>query len=149
MRQVADILGKPKSAVYEALRKNRIVGAHWVDKWWVIQEDFRIIHHGIDDALVKNLPPELIADEPPKNFNVKLKEYKSKGNLTEKFHRKVSMPGFTRCTEGMSGRDLYRLTGVHPATQAKLRRGERVKADVALRLANGLDIDVEELLKKS
>jgi hypothetical protein len=48
----------------------------------------------------------------------------------------------------MTGLEVRQQTGVHNMTQAKIRKGEYVKAGVALRLAKGLGIDVEELLVK-
>ncbi len=150
MRQVAELLGKPRYAIYTAIATKRLLGAHWVDKWWVIQEDFRIVRAGVlDDALIRDLPPELIADEPEKNFSAELPEYRryrdlDTGGMTR---ASVNMPGFKRVTEGLSGHQIRNLTGVHNQTQKRILEGEKVDARVALRIARALDIDVEELLR--
>lgn len=149
MRQVAEILGKTKLTVYNAIASKRLIGAHWVDRWWVIQEDFRIIRAGVvDDVLLRGLPPEIIADEPPKNFSADMPEYRRYRDLdTTNERRSVHMPGFAKVTEGLSGNQVRNLTGVHNQTQTRILKGDKVDVKVALRLANALDIDVEELLR--
>jgi hypothetical protein len=145
VRQVAKLVNRQAETIRQSIRTGRLIGAHWVDGRWIIQEDFRIKHHGIDSAGFDYLPSELISDEPEKRYGIDLPD-----RLPAKWEDRnvLKLPGFERVTADMTGREVRQQTSVHNITQRKIRKGEYVKAGVALRLAKGLGIDVEELLVK-
>ena len=143
VRQIAKLVNREKQTILKSIRDGRLLGAHWVDGRYVIQEDFRIKHHGIDSAGFDYLPSDLISDEPKKDFSAEIPV-----RMPAKWEARnmVKLPGFARVTDGMSGKEIRRQTRVHNETQAKIREGEYVKASVAVRLAKALGVDVEELL---
>jgi hypothetical protein len=150
VRQAAALTGLSKQQLWYALRRGRISPkyAQLVDGRWVIREDFKILRSGMNkDPLLANLPEELISDEPVKDWSADLPQTVHKGNVESLQNANVvRLVGYEREVEGMSVWEIYDLTRVHPATQKRIREGEKVKAKVALRLARGLGIPAERLL---
>ncbi len=146
IRQVAKLVGLKPQAIRMAIYNGRLLGAQKVDGRWVIQEDFRIKHHGIDSAGFDYLPPDLISEEPDKDYNADLPEFPS---TSWEARNKIALPGFARVMDelGMTGIELKRQAKVHNATQARIRAGEKVMPSVAIRLSKALGIDVEEFLR--
>lgn len=149
-RQVAEVLGKSVDSVREGLRRGRFTRTQYISGLgYVIAEDFRIRPVHFDDALTDGLPDELISDEPMKDFT----------NLTEKpipirnpsgvtDHSRIAIPGFKRikAERKLGAKQVYRMTGVHDMTQAKILEGKKVHPTVLLRLAKGLEVEPDELL---
>lgn len=150
-RQVAEVLGKSVRSVQEGLRRGRFTRTQYVSGLgYVIAEDFRIRPVHFDDALTDGLPDELISDEPMKDFSALTeKPIPIRNPSGEVGHKKIGIPGFKRIKQErqLGAKQVYRLTGVHDMTQAKILKGEKVHPTVLLRLAKGLEIEPDELLR--
>lgn len=150
VRQAAQATGLTKKQILYALERGHISSKHFqkVDAFYVLTEDFEIRDRAVrNDPFLDALPAELTALGLPKDFG-KVTTRTVNGNSTPiGSTRYVYLPGYERETKDLSARAMYLRTGVHPNTQKRIKDGKRVKAGVALRLARGLDIDVEKLLK--
>jgi DNA-binding XRE family transcriptional regulator len=62
----------------------------------------------------------------------------------------IKLPGLKRIREeeGLSQEKVYKLTGVTPGAQRNAERGSKVRARTAVKLARGLDVEVEHLLRR-
>lgn len=147
-RQLAEVLGKSVAQIRIMLRQGRITQAQLVDGRWIIPSTFRIIPHGISDdiRLLRGMPEILMSFEPEKNSQIKKDKGFVPGNPHPRGKPTVLVKGFNKVRGNLSGREIYHRTGVHPATQKKMREGEEVHPAVVLRLVTGLETTVEELL---
>lgn len=152
LRQAAILTGISYARLWNAARRGRIPSSHCqlVDGRWILAEGFRIMPTGMpQDKLIAELPAELISDEvyinPSAVLPVKNTERK---HIPRGDQRKVAVWGFDRNTVGLSRREIYRRTGVHMTTLAKLADGKQVRPGVVVRLSRGLGVDIEELLRK-
>jgi hypothetical protein len=95
-----------------------------------------------------SLPPEMIGEPYPEP------EYKGgKGAkpLTEpNVPKLIKLPALRRIREqeGLSQEEVYKLTGLTPGAQRNGERGSKVRARTAVKLARGLDLEVEYLLRR-
>jgi DNA-binding XRE family transcriptional regulator len=142
--QFAAKCGKSPRWVRDACEEGRIPAAQWVVDRWVIPEDalIRVRYTDID------LPPEMIGEPYPDP------EYKG-GKGAKPFSRPhlsklVRLPGFKKIREerALSQEKVYKLTGVTPGAQRNAERGSKVRARTAVKLARGLDVEVEHLLRR-
>ena len=122
--------------------EERIPDAQKLPLGWIIPEDAQIILRRADMLL----PPELVLDIRPREMPVYPPKHKYNQATTP--YTMVELPGYTRVTEGYSQREIQRLTGVHHNTQRKIIEGKKASVDVAWRLAKGLDVDMDELLRR-
>ena len=123
------------------LHEERIPEAQHLPSGWIVPEDAQMILRHTDLLL----PPELVLDVKPRE----MPEYKGRKISTKGGGGlKVEVPGLERHIEGKTQQAIYRLTGVRPETQRKIREGKPVKPDVVHRLAHGLGVSVEDLLRR-
>jgi hypothetical protein len=124
------------------LREERIPDAQHLPIGWIIPEDAQLIARRADMLL----PPEFILKieprEPPNYPKRVINWNPGPPSIT------VEVPGFERVAEGYGVREIERLTGVKHDTQTRIKEGKRVRPDVVRRLAAGLGVDVDELLRR-
>lgn len=48
---------------------------------------------------------------------------------------------------GMTGQDLRKVSGISTATLAKINRGDNVTTAVLLKICNGMDCDLEDIME--
>ena len=139
--------GKSPRWIRTACEEGRILAAQWVVDRWIIPEHalIRVKHTDM------SLPPEMIGGEPYPE-----PEYKGgKGAMPFSqpylpLPKLVNLPGLRRirAKRGLSQEKVYKLTGVTPGAQRNAERGSEVRARTAVKLARGLDVDVEHLLRR-
>jgi DNA-binding XRE family transcriptional regulator len=140
--QFASKCGKSPRWIRTACEEGRIPAEQWVVDRWIIPENalIRVRHTDM------SLPPEMIGEPYPEP------EYKGgKGAklFTEpNLSKLIKLPGLRRIREqeGLSQEKVYKLTGVTPGAQRNAERGSKVRARTAVKLARGLDVEVENLL---
>lgn len=150
IRQYAAYLGKSYMQVWNALHRGRIPRSQYVDGTWVIAKDATILRSGLEnDPLIANLPAEFISEGVvkypsaiPENKKI-VRNWKPTGDS-----RKVVIWGYNDAVKDMGIREIYRITGVHPSTQKKLRDEEPVQPSVVWSLSRNLGIEPEDLLRK-
>jgi hypothetical protein len=124
------------------LREDRIPDAQPLPIGWIIPEDAQLIVRRADMLL----PPELVMKveprEPPEYPERVINWNPGPPSVT------VEAPGFLRVSKGYGVREIERLTGVKHETQTRIKDGKRVRPDVVRRLASGLGVDVDELLRR-
>lgn len=116
---------------------------------WVYSGDAKIMRKGMDmsDPFVASLPPEFISEEVMKDESrvpPKVERSGTKGSLP----KMVRLWNFDNMTRGMGVRRIEELTGVHHNTLDRIKDGKKVTAKVALKLARGLEIPVESLIRR-
>lgn len=141
-KQYAAKIGKSKEWVLGMLREERIPDAQLLPVGWIIPEDAQIILRRADMLL----PPEFIKGVKPREEPV----YSPRGKNMDpdKPYHTVEVPGFERVVLGYSQREVYERTKVHPITQRRIRDGKPVAVDVVRRLAFGMGVHIDELLRR-
>ncbi len=141
------------SWVQDACKRGQILASQIVGGDWVIAEDSLIRPRhmaGFPNELIDMdlpldllVPGESVEVEPPQ-YHPKHKDLHKLGDV-----RKVKVPSLRkiRLEKGLSQYDLHRLSGVTRQTQRNAERGWYVHPATVLKLADGLDVDVEDLLK--
>lgn len=150
VRQVAQALGKARHTILRWCLSGRIPEAQLVDgKLWVVPEDFTVLKSGLEsDPLLRGLPSEFTSIDVDKKME-QIDTYEVYVNPTPSGHNRfLDVKGYERIKneKNLSKWAIYRLTGVHPATQKKMERGEKVAASVVVRLSLGLEVEIEDLL---
>lgn len=124
------------------LKEGRIPDAQLLPLGWIVPEDAQIILRRAEMLL----PPELVLDIVPREFP----EYPERPINRNPGPTSISVevPGFKRVTEGLGVREITRKTGVRHETQTRIKEGKPVKPEVVRRLAAGLGVDIDELLRR-
>ncbi len=141
-RQYGASIGKSKQWVVGMCREGRIPDAQFLPVGWIIPEDAGIVSKHLD----MELPPELVIEvrphEPPKYMGRPI-------NHGDPGHTKLELPGFARILAQFDGKvDVQNRTRVHRNTQSRILEGKKVTPDVARRLARGLNVTIEDLLRR-
>lgn len=140
--QYAAKIGKSSRWVLGMLKEDRIPEAQWLPLGWIVPEDAQIILRRADILLPPELVLNIVPREPP--------EYKGRPTPIPPGDRyvMVELPGYAKVADGYSQRDIQRLTGVSPTTQRRIREGKKSSVEVAWKLARGLSVDMDELLRR-
>lgn len=144
-RQFAAYIGKPYGWVYNALREGRIPEAQLLPLGYVIPKNakIRIKYTDVD------LPPHFILDmeeQPEPEY----KDFSARGNPNPTGAKRVELPGYAAIVKKrkLSQRAVQKRTGVHPRTQRQAIAGKAVNVYSAWKLARGLGLTIEDLLRK-
>jgi hypothetical protein len=146
-------ISKPVEWVRVACEEGRILACQKVGIQWVIAEDTLIaprFFKDIDPIMLDHLPEDMVLGDY--RVEVDVREYAENPRNKEGKRKRVSVPaGGLRTVmdeQGLSQYDVNRLTGVTRVTIRKALGGERVQADVVLRLAYGLGVDISDILRE-
>lgn len=142
-RQYAAKIGVKFPTFSRWLRNGRVPDAQLLPCGWVIPEGAMIHVRGTDIAV----PPEFIFGNIESLEEPKYQE--RKGNPFGPTIRKVEAPGFltVRKELGLTREGIVELTGVSKDAQRRMERGKRVMVRTVLKVAKGLDVSVEDLLR--
>lgn len=160
-REYGHVIGRNLEWVKKACSDGRIPAAQMVGNGmlWIIPEDALIrprYTEGIDSKLLDvGLPDEMVLYGKP--VYIPAPDYSGnarKGAATKhrvlNKHKTVTLPMLERIRKGkdIGMRELVRLSGVHHATIRKAELGLPILGTKAVALADALDIEVDDLLKR-
>lgn len=151
VREFAHHISKGEHTVRDWCGKGLILAAQKVGYQWVIAEDSLIRPRFFPDmpgTWIDNLPEEMLAIQNP--YPVEKPEYtnKRKGNKNAN-QRNKRLHSFKRIMDeqGLTYEDVRARSGVAQHTVARARDGRKIRLDVALRLADALEVDISELIR--
>lgn len=139
--------------IKEACKRGQILACQKVGGDWVIAKDtlIRPRHlQGMPNELIDmDLPIEFLLPGEPMEIQKPVYKPHPKDLHKVGHNRKVKLPSLRRIRieKGMSQYDLYEESGVSRDTQRFAEKGLDVLPTTALRLAYGLDVEVEDLLR--
>lgn len=148
VREFAAVVGRSDDTVREWIHQGRLPASQYVDGRYVIHKKATVLRTNTPNDLA-GLPPEFVADEYLRmDYSREPEPYRPIGGISEDTHKKVYAPGFERIAGHMSYRELRRKCRIGSQTIEKLRNLQPVQPGVLWRLAQGLEVDVHEFLKK-
>lgn len=143
--QFAAWIGKSHRWVLTALKEDRIPEAQKLPIGWVIPANAKVVVKYTDIAL----PQEMVLDierRPEPEY----KDFSARGNPNPTGAKRIELPGYAAIVKkrGLSQRNVQKRTGVHPHTQRQAIAGKPVNVHSAWKLAKGLGLTIEDLLRK-